>query len=111
MVERHLAKVEVAGSSPVIRSKKRKTLLVGVFLFLELLRCRLRKAKPDFAYIPILLKLLGQKNGRKIVRFLLLFPLYFISSLFYFLLERFEELAVEKVEYRYFKPVADLLNR
>ena len=33
LVERDLAKVEVAGSSPVIRSKKEKTLLVGVFFF------------------------------------------------------------------------------
>ena len=33
LVERHLAKVEVAGSSPVIRSKTKRTLLVGVLLF------------------------------------------------------------------------------
>ena len=35
LVERNLAKVEVAGSSPVIRSKKRRTDLVSVLLFLE----------------------------------------------------------------------------
>ncbi len=34
LVERHLAKVEVAGSSPVIRSKIKRTLLAGVlFVF------------------------------------------------------------------------------
>ena len=33
LVERHLAKVEVAGSSPVIRSKQKNTPLWSVFLF------------------------------------------------------------------------------
>ena len=32
LVERHLAKVEVAGSSPVIRSKNKKQALVVCFL-------------------------------------------------------------------------------
>ena len=35
LVERHLAKVEVAGSSPVIRSKNEKQTLVVCFLFLD----------------------------------------------------------------------------
>ena len=35
LVERHLAKVEVAGSSPVIRSKTKRTLLVGVLFVLD----------------------------------------------------------------------------
>ena len=34
LVERDLAKVEVAGSSPVIRSKKRNDVLTASFLFL-----------------------------------------------------------------------------
>ena len=36
LVERHLAKVEVAGSSPVIRSKIKRTSLRRPFLFLSL---------------------------------------------------------------------------
>ena len=35
LVERHLAKVEVAGSSPVIRSKKKYPVLVTGYFFLE----------------------------------------------------------------------------
>ena len=34
LVERHLAKVEVAGSSPVIRSKKDQAERLGLFLFI-----------------------------------------------------------------------------
>ena len=33
LVERHLAKVEVAGSSPVIRSKQSTSLIRGAFCF------------------------------------------------------------------------------
>ena len=36
LVERNLAKVEVAGSSPVIRSKKKKTPLAVFFLFVTM---------------------------------------------------------------------------
>lgn len=41
-VERHLAKVEVAGSSPVIRSKSKVPVTAGAFLFLQFfcLSCR-----------------------------------------------------------------------
>ena len=35
LVERHLAKVEVAGSSPVIRSKRKKPVLATGFFLLE----------------------------------------------------------------------------
>ena len=50
LVERHLAKVEVAGSSPVTRSKKKDTLLSVSFfdLFVRTDRCPLPAEHPPF---------------------------------------------------------------
>ena len=46
LVERHLAKVEVAGSSPVIRSKEKHLRIAGAFCFVGAIRGVEHRQKP-----------------------------------------------------------------